>query len=99
MADLRNERNSIKSEGEHSLVLASRRRAKLTGVIDVKAFDENEIVIDTNKGMLVLQGSNLHVKSLTLESGETEVEGDIDRLLYQDKTAGDVKSLMARIFR
>lgn len=86
---------------EHSLSMINRGRAKITGVNDVKSFDETEIVLDTGQGVLTIVGSGLHVKSLCLEKGETDLEGRIDKLLYSDKGSldQDYKSLLSRIFR
>ena len=54
----------------HRLVLSDRHSGSVTGVNDVVSFDENEIVLDTEMGLLTIRGKELHVKRLTLEKGE-----------------------------
>lgn len=51
------------------LVLSDRHTGSVTGVNDVVSFDENEIVLDTDMGLLTVRGKELHVKRLTLEKG------------------------------
>ena len=45
----------------HKLILNNRRSCNLTGVNDVLSFDENEIILETEQGMLMIKGSELHL--------------------------------------
>ena len=72
----------ISSGRLHRLVLSDRHVGSVTGVNDVVSFDENEIVLDTEMGLLTIRGKELHVKRLTLEKGELDLEGQIDSLNY-----------------
>ena len=53
--------------GSHKLTLQNRGSVMLTGVKDVVAFDENQVVLDTELGLLTIKGKNLHMNRLTLE--------------------------------
>ncbi len=88
-------------ENGHSFSLTDRARATFTGVNDVKSFDETEVVLSTKQGMLTIQGSSLHVKRLSLEKGEADIEGQVDKMMYSsaDKIKDGYKSFAARIFR
>ena len=59
----------------HSLMLENRQGGRITGVKDVKSFDEKEILLFTQAGKLVIKGEQLHVKQLDLEKGEVDLEG------------------------
>ena len=67
---------------------------------DVVSFDENQVVMDTDMGLLRIKGKDLHVSRLTVEKGEMEVEGQIDSLTYSSneayRKAG--QSILARLF-
>ncbi len=85
----------------HRLIFNDRRTGSLTGVQDVVSFDENQVVLDTNMGLLTIKGKELHLSRLTLEKGEVDMEGTVDSLAY---SAGDAyrrsaESLFARLFR
>ncbi len=85
----------------HKITVNNRQSAAVTGVLDVLAFDLNEVLLETSQGMLMIKGNNMHVKRLSLEKGEVDVEGEIDSFLYSD-VAGHGKqqeSLLARLFR
>lgn len=70
----------------HKLVINNRKTSMVTGVLDVLAFDLNEILLETERGMLMIKGSDLHVNRLTLEKGEVDVSGNIDSIAYSDTT-------------
>jgi sporulation protein YabP len=70
------------SEKAYGLTLDRREKVVLTGVTDVERFDENEVVLHTHGGRLVLTGKGLHVSSLQLEEGRLLVDGAIDGVQY-----------------
>ena len=72
------------AEGEkmHSLHLENRKSAALTGVMEVLAFDENQVILRTENGEVALTGENLHVTKLMQEEGRLMVEGKIESFFY-----------------
>ena len=54
----------------HKLVLNNRTASLVTGVKDVLSFDLNEVLLETEQGMLMVKGTDLHVNRLSLEKGE-----------------------------
>ena len=84
----------------HSLMLENRQNGRITGVKDIKSFDEKEILLCTQAGKLVIKGEQLHVKQLDLEKGEVDLEGKVDSLTYLSKnTDNRDESLFRRMFR
>jgi len=71
-------------DGTQNLVLESRERATVTGVMEVVSFDEHEVVMETTHGMLTVSGDGLHVEKLTLEAGELVIAGRVDAMLYTE---------------
>ena len=94
------ELNSINKRA-HKMVLTGRRTCNLTGISEVLSFDVNEIILETDQGMLMIKGSDLHVNRLTLEKGEVDVEGKIDSLTYSDISGYGNKgeSLLGKLFK
>ena len=85
----------------HKLILSNRRTGTITGVSDVISFDIAEILLETEQGMLMIKGSDLHMNSLTLEKGEVDIEGRIDSLAYSDVNSYQKQgeSLIGRLFK
>ena len=46
-------------------------------MVDVQSFDEQQVLLETVRGMLAVRGEGLHVERLQLESGELVVAGEI----------------------
>ena len=85
----------------HKLILSNRRTGTITGVADVISFDITEVLLETEQGMLMIKGADLHVNRLTLEKGEVDIEGRIDSLAYSDVTSFQKQgeSLIGRLFK
>ena len=77
---------------QHKMSMINRKSCSLTGIVDVIAFDENEVILETEMGLLMLKGQGIHVKRLTLEQGEVELEGKMDSFLYTEQKSLGAKS-------
>lgn len=84
----------------HRMSFDSRTAGTVTGVLDVHSFDEQEILLVTLEGKLLVKGEQLHVKQLNLEKGQVDLEGKINSLTYLTKDgAKKGESLLKRMFR
>ena len=85
----------------HSVMMEQRQRIGITGVSDVISFDEDQVVAETEIGMLIIRGVNLHVSRLNLENGELNIDGDIDVIMYEDEGFMKAKKLsfFSRLFK
>ena len=68
----------------HKLSLNERRELTMTGVTEVVSFEEHSIVLHTGLGTLIVQGTDLQLKTLSLEGGEVAVAGTISALIYEE---------------
>lgn len=86
---------------QHKVVLTNRQTCLLTGVKDVLSFDVREVILETEQGMLNIRGEDLHVSRLSLDSGEVDLDGRVDSLIYSDISGGIRKgeSLFTKLFR
>ena len=85
----------------HKLMLTDRRTCAISGVNDVLSFDVNEILLETEQGMLMIKGTQLHVSRLSLDKGEVDVDGRIDSFTYSENAGYGAKgeSFIARLFK
>ena len=68
----------------HKLNINNRKTSMVTGVLDVLSFDLNEILLETEMGMLMVKGTDLHVNRLSVEKGEVDLSGNIDSIAYSN---------------
>ena len=88
----------------HKLTIEHRENVTITGVVDVISFDEEQVVCDTDMGVLLLRGVNLHVSNLNLDSGLLEIFGEIVSVNYEDSGPGQgygksKSSFLGKIFK
>ena len=74
------EKNYNNTAKSHKVLLVNRGNGAFSGVVDVLSFDVAEILLETELGMLLIKGQDLHVNRLSLEKGEVDIEGRIDSL-------------------
>jgi len=84
----------------HAISLDKRESMLVTGVKDVISFDEVSVIAETEMGIIVVRGINLHVKRINLEAGELSVTGEIDSFSYESPGGTRKgKSLVGRLFK
>ncbi|MDO5141563.1 MAG: sporulation protein YabP [Eubacteriales bacterium] len=71
-------------EMPHTIILEGREKLSIAGVLDVQSFDEQQVLLETVRGMLVIRGQGLHVERLQLEAGELLVAGEVGLIEYDD---------------
>ena len=85
----------------HKLVINNRKSSMVTGVLDVLSFDLNEILLETEQGMLMVKGTDLHVNRLSVEKGEVDLSGNIDSITYSgtNQLERQTDGFLARLFK
>ena len=83
---------------EHTVFIENRRSMKLTGVVQVIAYDEYRLVLKTDYGKLTVSGRNLVAGQMNTESRTMELTGDINYLQYQANHGKSEKGL-AKLLR
>lgn len=91
--------NSMNMQAPHRVTLDERGVLSVSGVEEVERFDENEIVMSTVRGTLVVRGEGLHIEKLSLDGGELSVEGGVDSLVYEDDGREERGGFFSRLFR
>ena len=67
----------------HKLSLDEREKLTLTGATEVIHFDEELARVHTSRGELSVYGSQLKLKTLSLDGGSVSITGIIDGIFYE----------------
>lgn len=92
----------MNEEAGHRIEVGQRKETRVDGVRHVESFTEQEILVDTNMGLLVLAGEGLNITQLDLEAGKLRVEGYVNRIEYREsgyRKAQRGKRLLGRILK
>lgn len=94
--------HETKSRKPHNVVISNRRQMTVSGVIRVDNFNENTIVVVTEAGQMTIDGTNLHISRLSLETGDMNVDGDVAGLFYSEDSYESGKKtpkLISKLFK
>lgn len=87
--------------GNHNINIVQRKNINITGVKKIDNFDENEFLLETSMGYLLIKGSNLEIIKLDTYQGDISIKGKIDSLNYSEKTDKKNKneSVFSKLFK
>ena len=83
----------------HIISIDCRKQIAISGVTDVMEFDEGSIILNTEGGKLLVEGSGLKITALDVESGKLCAAGKIDALIYSDGHEKKSRGLFSRILK
>lgn len=68
-----------------NLILENRERLCVSGVIEVESFNDESVYVDTELGLLIVKGADLHINKLNLDNSELIIEGEVSSCEYEDR--------------
>ena len=68
----------------HNIILESRTNLVLSGVCDVRSYNDSEILLVTSMGGLIISGTSLKIIKVNTDSGDAQVTGKIRTMQYTD---------------
>ena len=85
----------------HGLTIAERNSIVISGVKKIESFDNEEFLMETTLGFLVIKGSDLEIIKLDTYQGNVSIKGRIDSLIYLDEVSKKDKenSLLSKLFK
>ncbi|GAV24006.1 sporulation protein YabP [Carboxydothermus pertinax] len=87
---------------KHKVEIRDRKTIILTGIKQVLSFNDEEILVESVQGFIVLKGEGLFITELNLESGNLTVEGFLKEFSYPEegpKAKERGKGVWERLFR
>jgi len=85
----------------HNISITQRKNINITGVKKIDNFDENEFLLETNMGYLLIKGEGLEIIKLDTYQGDVSIKGKIDSLSYIEKENKKQKneSVLSKLFK
>ena len=89
------------SSFNHSISIVERKNILITGVKKVDSFDNEEFLVETIMGYLVLKGENLELVKLDTLQGSVTIKGLINSFDYIEDTNKKEKegNIISRLFK
>lgn len=98
MADYRDLDSGKPRLRTHNVHIDNRSRMSVTGVSDIESFHEQEIILETEAGIMRIEGDGLHLTKLSLDDGQVIIEGEVSALEYEAPNV-ERRGLFSRVFK
>ncbi len=86
-----NTTNNIKNE---NISLENRNKLTLSGIQEIVASSENQILVKLKDTSLSIYGNNINITRLDIDTGSLTADGNIEKIIY-----GKTQNLFKRIFK
>lgn len=83
----------------HEIKMVNRNSLYISGVKKIDNFDDNEFLIDSVMGSIVVRGSNLEVILLDTDKGDVKIKGKINSIIYHDSNKENKESIFTKLFK
>ena len=91
---------NITPQREHNIRINNRKELEINGVKEIDSFDNEEFLLETNMGYLIIRGQNLQLKNLNVEEGLVQIQGKVYELTYVDEQQQErAKGLFSKLFK
>lgn len=83
----------------HKVTIENRKLTTITDIAEIDSFDESEIRATLKQGALIIKGENMNIRKLDLQTGEAEIAGRIDSLMYVKVREKSEKGFIAKLLK
>ena len=88
------------SLGNHEFKVIDRSSIYLTGIKKITSFDNEEFLMESTLGGLLLKGENLEIIKLDTHDGNVRIKGKINSLNYlESKNKTKEESFLVKLFK
>lgn len=85
----------------HTVTINERKNLVISGVKKIDSFDNEEFLMETNMGYVVIKGKELEIIKLDTFQGNVSIKGRINSLNYMDNPNKKEKedSIFSKLFK
>ena len=84
----------------HELRISDRKEIYLTGIKKITSFDNEEFLMESVMGMILLKGNNLEILRLDTHDGNVRIKGKINSFTYlEENMKQNSESFFSKLFK
>ena len=81
------------------LKLINRNSLSITGIKKIINLENDEVLLDSIYGKLIIKGNNLEVTVIDIDKGDLKLKGTIDSFSYSNNKSKNKESFMTKLFK
>lgn len=86
--------------GGHEIKISDRREIFLTGIKKISSFDNEEFLLESNMGIILIKGIGLEILRLDTHDGNVKIKGKINSFNYLDSEKNiEKESFFSKLFK
>jgi len=95
------DKDNIITSSNHSITLNERKNLIITGVKKIDSFDDEEFLLETNMGYIVIKGEELEIIKLDTYQGNVSIKGRVNSLTYMESSTKKEKEdgIFSKLFK
>lgn len=83
----------------HHINIIDRKSIVISGVKKIISFDNEEFLLDSNMGSIIIKGESLEIVKLDTHDGNISIKGKINAFSYIDGKKNKEESLLSKLFK
>lgn len=85
----------------HNITINERKNIVISGVKKIDSFDNEEFLMETTMGYIIIKGSELEIVKLDTYQGNVSIKGKINSLNYMENASKKDKEegIFSRLFK
>ena len=90
----------MNSYGSHEIKITDRGIISLTGINKISSFDDQEFLMESNMGIILLKGEGLEIVKLDTHDGNVKIKGKLISFAYiENIKKNKEESLITKLFK
>lgn len=90
----------MNSYGNHEIKITDRSVISLSGINKISSFDDQEFLMESNMGIILLKGENLEIIKLDTHDGNVKIKGKLISFAYiENVKKNKEESLLSKLFK
>ena len=86
--------------GSHEIKVTDRNIMSFSGIKKINSFDNEEFLMESNMGMILLKGEKLEIIKLDTHDGNVRIKGRLNSITYMENIKkGKEESLISKLFK
>jgi len=90
----------MNSYGSHEIKVTDRSIISLSGINKISSFDDQEFLMESNMGIILLKGEGLEIVKLDTHDGNVKIKGKLNSFAYiENVKKNKEESIISKLFK
>ena len=94
------DKNETITNYNHNVTIVERKSINITGIKKIDSFDDEEFLLETTMGFLIIKGNGLEIIKLDTYQGNVSIKGKINSINYLETTKKEKdENMLSKLFK